>query len=219
MKSLRLTAVAFFVLMSAFSDAHAENIPSWKEAKAYTWIITPQKRWESGNKECWLFQNYSVIRLGTSESVDSDVHVFKLNKNSKFPQSCDEAVGKALISLREAPYGDVAISENSLFLDSGTGSHRGLTIIKLDTKAEIVNTAGYPESIKLVGNELEYIGELREDESERKDWPKFEPCNWRPEHKPRGHFQDTYRAVIRFDLKTGKRTVRQIKCTVEGAHD
>lgn len=105
----------------------------WKEQVPQKWLSPPLKSWAKFEATCDLYPGYWVVAVPYSDRVGSDISVFKRDANAHFPESCDLGNGKAWAHYSDGDYGSVSISNDILFLDSGTDNWRGLQIMSLKT--------------------------------------------------------------------------------------
>ncbi len=140
---------------------------------------------------------------------------------SKSDTTCDLYQGYWVLTVEYVgkvggDYGSTSIDKDIFFLDSGTENWRGLQIINLENKKQIVSMGyhGLVAKFSLVSDELIYTGPLDSSEKEP-SWILFRKCVWSPQHKPKGWFQESYEGTQRINLKTGKKTTTGVTCKVE----
>ncbi len=180
------------------------------------WISQPLKSWRRGTTKCFLYDKYWIVEFPYSDKVGEDIFVYRRVEESKFPENCDFEQSKAWVKYSDGDYAFVAISNDILYLDSGTGNWRGLEVISLKEKKRIA-VMGYNGSVgefSIVGDELVYSGPLDEHDEDRASWQVNRKCHWGPEHKPKGWFQEHFFGTRRISLKTGKKTVAGVVCDV-----
>jgi hypothetical protein len=132
--------VCMLSFYSLFALAEGIGVGSWKEGTPEKWISQPLKSWEKSGASCQLYQSYWVVIAPYSDRVGSKIFVFKRTPTRQFPESCDLDRSKARAQYSDGDYGSVTITNDVLFLDSGSGNWRGLEVLSLEDKKRIATT-------------------------------------------------------------------------------
>lgn len=144
--------------------------------------------------------------------VGMDVFVFKRKPTNKFPEDCNSDWKRAWAEFLDNEYGDVAIANDYLFLDLGTGHSRGMEIVFLGDKKQVAQF-GFQAAgeFSIQADELTYRGHLGTWRDPK--WEVIKECVWQPDQS-RDLNQEDYTGILRVNLKTGAKKVSSVSCTV-----
>lgn len=145
MKKILLSLIIF--MTGLVISTPAQDNPLMKGAEKHQF----NQQTDTGN--CYVFSNY-IIKTKTGEDVGEDIMVYNRPANKVASGGC-KTVGNPYLTIKNPDSNYFfGLSDDYLFIDSGTGaSVRGLEIYNLKTKKSVL-TAEYHETFQLLPNNI-----------------------------------------------------------------